>query len=165
MSRRLDKNQIMKILKKIVTGGQTGVDRAGLDAAIEAGCLIGGYCPKGRIAEDGIIPDRYPLIETESAEYKVRTELNVINSDGTLIINKGELTGGTKATHINAVENGKPFLIVQLEENPDPEIAAEWIRANRIEVLNIAGPRESKADIYSDARDYLRNVFEIMEGL
>jgi hypothetical protein len=155
----------MKTLKKIVSGGQTGVDRAGLDAAIEAGYPIGGYCPKGRIAEDGVIPDKYPLIEAESVEYKVRTELNVINSDGTLIINKGELKGGTRATHINAVENGKPFLIVQLEENPDPKIAAGWIRENKIEVLNIAGPRESKADIYSDARDYLRNIFRIMEDI
>jgi hypothetical protein len=157
----LIKNQVMKTLKKIVSGGQTGVDRAGLDAATEAGYPTSGYCPKGRIAEDGSIPDRYPLIETESVEYKVRTELNVINSDGTLIINRGELTGGTKATYINAVENEKPFLIVQLDENPDPEIAADWIRANKIGVLNIAGPRESKGDIYSDARDYLRKMFGI----
>ena len=155
----------MKTLKKIVSGGQTGVDRAGLDAAIEAGYPTSGYCPKGRIAEDGIIPDRYPLIETGSVEYKVRTELNVINSDGTLIINRGELTGGTKATYMNAVETEKPFLIVQLDENPDPEIAASWILANKIETLNIAGPRESKADIYSEAMDYLRTVFRNREDI
>jgi len=155
----------MKTLKKIVTGGQTGVDRAGLDAAIELGYPVGGYCPRGRIAEDGIIPDKYPLIETESAEYKIRTELNVINSDGTLIINRGELTGGTRATYLNALENSKPFLIVQFDENPDPKIAANWIRVNRIEVLNIAGPRESKADIYSEAMDYLRKMFGIREDI
>jgi hypothetical protein len=150
------------MLKKIVSGGQTGVDRAGLDAASEAGYPIGGYCPKGRIAEDGVIPDKYPLIETKSKEYKFRTELNVINSDGTLIINKGELTGGTKATYINAIEHNNLVLIVEIDENPDPVVAVKWLRENKIEILNIAGPRESKAGIYGEAMDYLRKVFNML---
>jgi hypothetical protein len=146
-------------LKKIVSGGQTGVDRAGVDAAIESGYPIDGYCPKGRKAEDGAIPDKYPFIETHSAGYKLRTELNVINSDGTLIINKGKLTGGTKATYKNAVDHNKPVLIIRINKKHDPAAAVKWIQANKIEVLNIAGPRESKAGIYNEALEYLRKVF------
>ena len=74
------------MLKKVVSGGQTGVDRAGLDAAIDADIPVGGYCPKGRIAEDGIIPDCYPLIEIETSSYTSRTAKNVVESDGTLIV-------------------------------------------------------------------------------
>jgi hypothetical protein len=84
------------MLQKIVSGGQTGVDRAGLDAAMEAGIPIGGYCPKGRLAEDGTVPDMYPLIELTKGGYKARTEKNVVESDGTLILNIGKLTGGIK---------------------------------------------------------------------
>ena len=80
------------MIKKVISGGQTGVDRAGLDAAIIAGIPISGYCPRGRLAEDGIIPEKYPLIELESIEPYYRTEQNVIHSDGTLILNKGILS-------------------------------------------------------------------------
>jgi len=77
------------MLRKVVSGGQTGVDRAGLDAAVNAGFPIGGYCPKGRLAEDGTIPEKYPMIELDSPESYYRTEKNVQDSDGTLILNKG----------------------------------------------------------------------------
>src|ERR1035438_9462230 len=100
---------------KVISGGQTGVDRAGLDAAMNAGIPIGGYCPKDRGAEDGFIPEQYPLIELDSKEAYYRTEENVSNSDGTLIINKGILSGGTKLTYDVAVNYGKPKLIVQLD--------------------------------------------------
>ncbi len=82
------------ILDKIISGGQTGADRAGLDAAMEAGISVGGFCPRGRLTEDGMIPARYPLLELETVEYMVRTERNVVESDGTLILNVGQLSGG-----------------------------------------------------------------------
>ncbi len=85
-------------IAKIISGGQTGVDRAALDVAIELELPCGGWCPRGRLAEDGTVPDRYPLQETRSAEYAERTERNVIDSDGTLIIATRPLTGGTALT-------------------------------------------------------------------
>jgi hypothetical protein len=103
------------MLKMIISGGQTGVDRAGLDAAMKVGIPVGGYCPKGRTAEDGTIPDIYPLEELSSYRYFIRTEMNIDESDGTLIINKGSLSQGTKFTHEYATCNLKPCLIVQLE--------------------------------------------------
>jgi len=109
------------MLRKVISGGQTGVDRAGLDAAMEAGIPIGGFCPKGRLAEDGTIPEIYPLEELESPESHCRTEKNVIDSDGTLILNKGELTHGTRLTLDFTIQYCKPSLIVQLDKDPiDP---------------------------------------------
>ena len=84
------------MIRKVISGGQTGVDRAALDAAVNAGIPIGGYCAKGRCAEDGVIPEQYLMIELESPESCYRTEKNVIESDGTLILNKGILSEGTK---------------------------------------------------------------------
>jgi hypothetical protein len=153
------------MLKKVISGGQTGVDRAGLDAAMKAGISIGGYCPKGRLAEDGVIPEQYSLIELSSPESYYRTEKNVIDSDGTLILNKGPLTQGTKLTKDFTVTYGKPCLIVQLDSKIviTPEQVIRWIVGQYIKVLNIAGPRESKypGGIYSEAFSYLVKVFEI----
>ena len=149
------------MIKKVISGGQTGVDRAGLDSALKAGIPIGGYCPKGKRAEDGTIPEHYPLIELESPESRYRTEKNVIESDGTLILNKGILSQGTKQTEDYARNYGRPCLIVQLEEPIDPAQVIRWIRGQYINVLNIAGPRESKylEGIYNDAMDYLDKIF------
>ena len=149
------------MLRKVISGGQTGVDRAGLDAALNAAIPIGGYCPKGRIAEDGTIPAKYPMIELESPDTYYRTEQNVIKSDGTLILNKGPLSEGTKLTVDFTVKYGKPCLIVQLEKPIDPVHVTRWIREQFISVLNIAGPRESKLPegIYNEACTYLDNVF------
>lgn len=149
---------------KVISGGQTGVDRAGLDAALTAGFPIGGYCPKGRRAEDGLIPEQYPLIEMDSPEYIERTEKNVQVSDGTLILNIGALTAGTKATYDFTVKHGKPSLIVQLDA-PDvvkPEHVVRWLDGQHISILNIAGPRESKVPggIYHKAYAYLDLVFD-----
>ncbi|RII27171.1 MAG: hypothetical protein CXR31_07930 [Geobacter sp.] len=149
------------MLQKVISGGQTGVDRAGLDAALKAAIPVGGYCPKGRIAEDGTIPAKYPMIELESPDTYYRTEQNVIKSDGTLILNKGPLSEGTKLTRDFTVKYGKPCLIVQLEKPIDPVIVTRWIREQFISVLNIAGPRESKLPegIYNEACTYLDKVF------
>jgi len=154
------------MLRKVVSGGQTGVDRAGLDAAVNAGFPIGGYCPKGRLAEDGTIPEKYPLIEMDTPESYYRTEKNVQDSDGTLILNKGELSEGTRLTHDFAVKHGKPSLIVLLdaEEVIKPEHVVRWIEGQLISTLNVAGPRESKcpSGIYAEALAYLECVFALI---
>lgn len=154
------------MIRKVVSGGQTGVDRAGMDAAAKAGIPIGGYCAKGRLAEDGIIPEQYPMIELESSESFYRTEKNVIESDGTLIINIGELTQGTMLTYDFTLQYGKPSLIVQLdaEELIKPEHIVRWIKGQYINILNIAGPRESKIQggIYDRAMSCLNQVFDCM---
>ncbi|GFO68188.1 hypothetical protein GMLC_17670 [Geomonas limicola] len=149
------------MIEKVVSGGQTGVDRAGLDAAKAAGLPIGGYCPKGRLAEDGTVPECYPLIELDSERYASRTEKNVVESDGTLVLNWGELTDGTKATVQFAREHGRPHLILQLDQEPDLDICRTWIEENRLSTLNIAGPRESKCPgIYGKAFALLRRLFD-----
>jgi hypothetical protein len=150
------------MILKVISGGQTGVDRAGLDAALKVGFPIGGHCPKGRIAEDGTIPEIYPLIELTTNKYQVRTEKNVVESDGTLIINKGNLTSGTKRTHEYATKHLKPCLIVQLDKPLAPAQVIRWIEGQQIKVLNVAGPRESKfpEGIYQEALVYLVKVFE-----
>jgi len=145
--------------KKVVSGGQSGVDRAALTAALSLGIPCGGWCPKDRYAEDGRIGDRYPLAETPSGDTAQRTEWNVRDSDGTLVLTRGEPSGGTALTIRYARAMGRPFLIVDLAEPLDPGQAQSWIRENRVEVLNIAGPRESKCPgIHGDAKPFLRAV-------
>jgi hypothetical protein len=130
-------------LRRIVSGGQTGVDRGALDAAIEFGLEHGGWCPKGRRAEDGTIPSRYELDETTSIDYQVRTELNVVDSDGTLILFRAQLLGGTLLTYRLARRHRKPCMRVDTESLADVADIMDWLRRHRIEVLNVAGPRES----------------------
>jgi hypothetical protein len=153
------------MIRKIISGGQTGVDRAGLDAAIKAGFPVGGYCPKGRRSEDGTIPDHYPLQELTSSQYNARTEKNVVESDGTLILNKSDLSSGTKRTHEHAIKHLKPCLIVQLEEPIGPAHVIRWIEGQQITTLNIAGPRESKhpEGIYNEALVYLDKLFAVIK--
>lgn len=130
---------------RVVSGGQTGVDRAALDAAIALGIEHGGWCPRGRLAEDGKIPDHYQLVETASPEYWVRTQQNVIDSDGTLILYRRELSGGTELTHRFAHKHARPCLLVDLDHSPSPDEVREWIGTNEVAILNVAGPRESSA--------------------
>jgi hypothetical protein len=154
------------MLNKVVSGGQTGVDRAGLDAALKAGIPVGGYCPKGRMEEDGIIPEKYPLEETPSTSYSARTEKNVVCSDGTLILNKGPLSGGTKYTLEYALKHIKPYLIIQLDAVKliEPIGVIRWIEGQQIKTLNVAGPGESKytEGIYNEAYSYLSKVFSML---
>lgn len=130
--------------KRIVSGGQTGVDRGALDAAIALGIDHGGWCPKDRLSEDGTIPSCYQLRELESSDYAKRTEQNVIDSDATLILYEGPLVGGTRLTVKFAMEHGKPYLTQPLGKRFDSNRVQDWLLAVRPEVLNIAGPRESK---------------------
>jgi predicted Rossmann-fold nucleotide-binding protein len=151
-------------LKKVVSGGQTGVDRAALDAALNAGMPIGGYCPAGRLAEDGRVPDRYPLVEMPEGGYAERTEQNVIESDGTLILNMGTLSQGTLLTAECAEKHGRPCLILQLDHIPTTARAVEWLKRHDIRILNVAGPRESKyPGIYKLAFRYLSDLFRIAD--
>lgn len=131
------------MISKIISGGQVGVDRAALDFAIKHQMPYGGWCPKDRIAEDGIIPDFYSLIETKTTVYSERTLLNIKHSDGTLIIYVDDFDSGTDLTHSICKKTNKPFLTQIL---PNAFYAKEfelWLHQNNIKVLNIAGPRES----------------------
>lgn len=146
----------------VVSGGQTGVDRAALDWAIQRGLRHGGWCPRGRLAEDGVIDHRYALRETDSASYRRRTRQNVIDSDGTLILNVGDLRGGTLSTLGFAERYGKPHLVVPLDAEALGDHAASvmaWVRHHGIAILNIAGPREStRPGIYGLARKFLERL-------
>jgi hypothetical protein len=146
-------------LDRLISGGQSGVDRAALDAALAAGIAIGGWCPRGRLAEDGVIGARYPLRETPSADPAQRTEWNVRDSDGTLILHRGPLTGGTALTADCARQCGRPLRLLDLEATPALTPIEAWLRGQGIRVLNVAGPRESEAPgIGAAALDLLQRL-------
>jgi hypothetical protein len=144
---------------KIISGGQTGVDRGALDAAIELGALHGGWCPRGRTAEDGRIPDRYRLRESDSPDYPVRTEQNVLDSDATLILYRGRIAGGTELTLYLARQHDRPHLLVDLDAAAAPAEVRRWLDEHAVETLNVAGPRESQSPgIGAMAREFLKSV-------
>jgi hypothetical protein len=147
-------------VRRVISGGQTGVDRAALDAASALGLPTGGWCPKGRRAEDGPIARRYPLTETPSTRYAQRTEWNVRDADGTLIVCRGEPVGGTAQTMACAARRGKPYLVVDLTRPPPASAVAAWVHRHAVAVLNVAGPRESWCPgITAQAAAWLREVF------
>ncbi|EKE17210.1 MAG: putative cytosolic protein [uncultured bacterium] len=134
-------------ISKIISGGQTGVDRAALDWAISQSIAHGGWCPKGRLAEDGILDSRYQLTEVPFGSYRQRTRRNVEDSDGTLILNVGPLEGGTLSTKRFAEKLGKPLFMLQLDfwlAYPLLAELSDWVARHDIRVLNVAGPRESR---------------------
>ncbi len=150
------------MVKKIISGGQTGADRAALDVAIKLGVLHGGWIPKGRLTENGMLDDRYHLKEMETANYNKRTEQNVIDSDGTLIISHGKLTGGSEYTRDMALEHGRPWLHIDLNKTTPSQAARRikhWLAEHEIDVLNVAGPRASKDPfIYGSTTDVLEKA-------
>lgn len=147
---------MLELPRKIVSGGQTGVDRAALDAALELGMALGGWCPRGRRAENGEIDGRYPLTETPSSGYGQRTEWNVRDSDATLILCPGSPSGGTRLTAQLAKRYERQLLVLDLDSGPDPERAGAWLREHRVKVLNVAGPREEGSPgVYARARAFL----------
>lgn len=131
----------------IISGGQTGVDRAALDAALAAGATCGGWCPAGRVAEDGTLAACYPLRELPDGGYRERTLANVRDSGGTLVIHAGEVEGGTAQTVDFCQAHGKPCLLIDGNAMTVEAAAAavrRFLAENRITVLNVAGPRASK---------------------
>jgi hypothetical protein len=134
-------------VRRVVSGGQTGADRGALDAAMALELDHGGWCPRGRRAEDGRIPARYHLQETESRDYPVRTERNIVHSDATLIIGRGPLAGGSALTARLARARGKPYVYVDLDQERGIDQAAgtvrRWLEQHPAVVLNVAGPRAS----------------------
>lgn len=148
-------------LQCIVSGGQTGVDRAALDVAIRLGISHGGWCPRGRRAEDGVLDGRYQLKEMASDWYADRSRQNVLDSDGTLILYQGRLEGGTLLTARFAQQSGKAILKVKLTQHTNIEECYAWLVENRIRVLNVAGPRASKSpEVYHLACDFLARLLE-----
>lgn len=133
-------------LTKIVSGGQTGVDRGALDAALAAEFPCGGWCPADRAAEDGPIPQRYPLTPMASGGFPERTRQNVIDSDGTAILFHGVLEGGTLLTLNLCKREGKPRVVIDAGKTPESAAAPElarFVEEHQIRVLNVAGPRLS----------------------
>jgi hypothetical protein len=150
------------MLTKIISGGQTGADRAALDVAIELDIPHGGWILKGRRTEDGRLPDRYLLKETKNIGYPQRTELNILESDATLIFSHGKLTGGSALTHKLAIKHSRPCLHVNLNEisaYKAVEIIKNWIDVKEIDILNVAGSRGSKDPlIYIVVKDVMKSV-------
>lgn len=145
---------------RIVSGGQTGVDRAALEVAIALGIGHGGWCPAGRLAEDGTVPSRYDLRETESSEYPIRTKQNVVDSDATLILYEGKIKGGTQLTRRLCRQLDKPHLVVPIDRD-DPIETRRWLSDVQPQTLNVAGPRESSAPgIFARSREFLLRVLD-----
>jgi predicted Rossmann fold nucleotide-binding protein DprA/Smf involved in DNA uptake len=151
--------------RRVVSGGQTGVDRAALDVALELGFPCGGWVPAGRRAEDGHLPPHYPLRETPTSKYPERTRWNVRDSDATLIVTAGPLTGGTALTSAIAAELGRPQFVVDLNGATDTTAVRAWLTESNTETLNVAGPRESTIPgIYARARTWLRTLLQTPSG-
>lgn len=149
------------MLEKIISGGQTGVDRAALDTAIANRIAHGGWCPKGRKAEDGVIGTDYSLRETDNDDYRRRTEWNVRDSDATLILCAGPPIGGTALTIEFARTYHKPVYVLDIDEQHDVTALITWLHGNRIRILNVAGPRESNyKGIYDKARRLLQRLID-----
>ena len=135
----------MQNILKVVSGGQTGADRAALDWALSHKLPCGGWCPKGRKAEDGAIDAKYPLKESLSASYLQRTEWNVRDSDATVLFSlASELTGGSKETAEFAKKHHKPWIHLAAGDQDVAQRLKDWLTQNAVAVLNVAGPRASK---------------------
>lgn len=149
---------------RVISGGQTGADRAALDAAAESGLDSGGWCPRGRWAEDGRIAERYPLRETPSSAVQQRTEWNVRDSDATLILVLSDADRGTDYTRRQAEAYGRPVRVVEVSPaglpHNEPSETTAWLVAEKVTVLNVAGPRESNAPgLYTASKTFLKALF------
>ncbi|MBI2342903.1 MAG: putative molybdenum carrier protein [Deltaproteobacteria bacterium] len=152
----------MSTLKKILSGGQTGVDRAVLDVALARHIPCGGWCPRGRRAEDGTIALTYPLQETPLDDYVQRTEWNVRDADGLLIVHYGKPTGGTALAVAFAQQYCRPYFLIDLTKRPDKRAFHRWLEENAIETLSVGGPRESHAPgfIYAKAKMVFKKLLD-----
>jgi hypothetical protein len=145
---------------KIISGGQTGVDRAALDVALKNGIDCGGWCPAGRLDEFGKIPDRYPVRELEHGGFTERTLQNVKDADGTVIIYSGALSGGTEQTVGFCVEQQRPRQLIDASMISILEavrLIADFVRKDKIDILNVAGPRQSE---WPEGYDYAFRALE-----
>jgi hypothetical protein len=151
------------MIKRIISGGQTGADRAALDFAIMLGLPHGGWIPKGRKSESGELPDKYRLKEMPTSSYSKRTEQNVLDSDGTLIVSHGRLIGGSALTKELTQRHGRACIHIDFNAHDLLDAAKtvqSWVAKNGIETLNVAGPRASEdPDIYRRTMDILKAVF------
>jgi hypothetical protein len=156
------------MITRILSGGQTGADRAALDFAIKHHIPHGGWLPKGRKTEDGTLPEKYILQEMPTPDYSKRTKQNVLDSDGTLIVSHGFLTGGSALTEFLAEEHNKPYLHIDLNllsMQEAVQIINQWIQSNKLKVLNVAGPRASKdPKIYQATMNLLEKAFLLNEA-
>jgi hypothetical protein len=146
---------------KIISGGQTGVDRAALDVALQHGIDCGGWVPAGRLDEFGRIPDRYPVRELDHGGFTERTLQNINDSDATVIIYCDELRGGTEETVQFCIEQKRPHLLIDAAKiSPEriAELIAEFVRKREISTLNVAGPRQSE---WTDGYDYAFRALDI----
>lgn len=148
---------------KIISGGQTGVDRGVLDAALALKIPCGGWCPKGRLAEDGVIESKYPLQQTDTSDYNKRTLKNILDSDGTVIIYFNYPIGGTEQTLLYVLENKKPYLLLDAIEVSILQSAQRifnFIQDYKINIVNIAGPRASQSPkAYNFAKQVIIELF------
>jgi len=155
----------MTLVSKIVSGGQTGADRAALDAAIDLDIPHGGWVPLGRKAEDGAVPEKYRVQEMETETYSERTEQNVIDSDGTLILSHGQLTGNSALTERLAKKHRRPCLHIDFNKANAFKAAQDinrWIQESGIKILNVAGPRASEdPKIYDAAYKALKTAYHL----
>jgi hypothetical protein len=150
------------VVVKIISGGQTGVDRAALDVALKHGIECGGWCPAGRLDEFGRIPDQYPVQELEVGGFDERTLQNVKDSDGTVIIYSGKLSGGTQQTVRFSVELQRPYQLIDASNVSVQDAArliADFVRKHKIDVLNVAGPRQSE---WAEGYNYAFRALEIL---
>jgi hypothetical protein len=132
---------------KIISGGQTGVDRAALDVALKHRIECGGWCPAGRLDEFGRIPDRYPVQKMETGGFTERTLKNVKDSDGTIIIHPGKISGGTDQTVRFCIELQRPHQLIdasKISAEDAAKLIHDFVCNNKIKVLNVAGPRQSE---------------------
>ena len=148
-------------VEMIISGGQTGVDRAALDFAINSGIPCGGWCPKTRKAEDGKIPEKYPLKETDSVKYQHRTRLNVKDSHATLIITDGSYSRGTELTSRIAIQYSKPLFKIDDKNEKSIKGLLKWLNRYKPVILNVAGPRGSEgSEVYNLAFSILKKALK-----
>jgi hypothetical protein len=149
---------------KIISGGQTGVDRAALDAALKYGIECGGWCPTGRLDEFGRIPDRYPVQELKDGGFAERTSQNVKDADGTVIIYFEKLRGGSEQTVQFCVEQKRPHLLIdasKISAEGAADLIAEFVGGQKIATLNVAGPRQTE---WADGYDYAFRAQDMFLG-
>ena len=153
---------------KIWSGGQTGVDRAALDCALALGIPHGGWCPQGRIAADGVLDARYLLQETRSSGYRQRTKLNVQDTDATMLINVGPVTGGSLQTIRFAASLKRPYLVIQVDQGSMTDLAeaaVQWLQSHRFSRVNFAGPSEARCPgIYAQSVELLMMILPTLSS-